>query len=450
MPRSSMESAIVSPSDTGSVMSMDDHRTYRSTSVVSLEDPDVRLAAEALSGLGNSDPSHRTASQHDQAPILELFVDAHPWVGSTIASSMQAYTTTKSYSPRIVQYGANLIERNIGSPMANTVSELGKRTGVESGLRRYLGNGNRPAADHTEQHDEAGSSKRRRVMSDDMEVESNSGEAGAAEISGPRDSQEFLPAYRSSKPPSYREEVSPRGNERRIHRPQQNRSWSSQVILTTSGLGVALSESSLRSLKYCVGLLASATDHVATVMESLKLVLKEYDQDRESRQEDQSRRAKEIEAGVFRPGYEQRENEAAERLAHRIKQLCDDILHTMKTVVNSVSAYTGGALPDNARNVVKGQLLSIPQRWRWATEAANQQDQADGGESGVKPGREEESRKTAHRMIAFATEGLDMMAQVNGVVQITLNKAEEWLESFRKRERDHEMLDADDPRESID
>lgn len=46
------EAAVISPSDTGSVMSCEGHGR-RSTSIVSLEDPDVRLAAEALSGLGN-------------------------------------------------------------------------------------------------------------------------------------------------------------------------------------------------------------------------------------------------------------------------------------------------------------------------------------------------------------------------------------------------------------
>lgn len=51
--RSSMESAIASPSEAGSVMSIDDRRGARSTSVVSIDDPNVRMAAEALSGLGN-------------------------------------------------------------------------------------------------------------------------------------------------------------------------------------------------------------------------------------------------------------------------------------------------------------------------------------------------------------------------------------------------------------
>jgi len=50
--RPSNESTMISPSDTMSVASADGVNAS-SISVVSLEDPDVRLAAEALSGLGN-------------------------------------------------------------------------------------------------------------------------------------------------------------------------------------------------------------------------------------------------------------------------------------------------------------------------------------------------------------------------------------------------------------
>ncbi|GAB7347069.1 hypothetical protein MBLNU459_g3203t2 [Dothideomycetes sp. NU459] len=460
--RSSMESVVVSPSDTASVMSVDE-RGHRSTSVVSLEDPDVRLAAEALSGLGNSGfvrSPHAQSSQkspptmsnagsmQQQPPLLELVVDAHPWVGSTITSSMTAYNTTKNYSPRIVKYGADLLERNIGSPVANTVSSVGRRTGVESGLRKYLGSRRADEVERPESADStrASNSKRRKVDADEMDMD----ESASLDLAKMQDSQEFLPAYRSSKPPSYREELSPRGSDRTRERPQHNRSWSSHIVLTASGLGVALSDSSLRSLKYCVGLLTSATDHVEKVMNVLKIVLQEYDQARETRHEDQARRAKEIEAGITIKTREEKENQVSEQLALRIKQLCDDILNTIKTVVNSVSTYAGGALPENARNIVKGQLLSVPQRWRWATEsvaAADQQQKADGGESGESGGAEEDSRKSAHRMIAFATEGLDMMAQVNVVVKTTLEKAEEWLETLRRRNQDHEMMDADDPRE---
>lgn len=60
--RPSQETAIISPSDTMSIASADGINAS-STSVVSLEDPDVRLAAEALSGLGN--PGRSTDYAHD-------------------------------------------------------------------------------------------------------------------------------------------------------------------------------------------------------------------------------------------------------------------------------------------------------------------------------------------------------------------------------------------------
>lgn len=55
MPRSSTEMEhIGSPMDTASIVSaQDDAGRRRELSVLSVDDPDVRLAAEALSGLGN-------------------------------------------------------------------------------------------------------------------------------------------------------------------------------------------------------------------------------------------------------------------------------------------------------------------------------------------------------------------------------------------------------------
>jgi hypothetical protein len=50
--RRSMDAAMASPSEAGSIRSEED-RGRRAKSIVSMEDPDVRLAAEALSGLGN-------------------------------------------------------------------------------------------------------------------------------------------------------------------------------------------------------------------------------------------------------------------------------------------------------------------------------------------------------------------------------------------------------------
>ena len=344
---------------------------------------------------------------------------------------------TKQYSPRFVQYSANLIERNIGYPMVNTMTNVGRRTGVEGGIRRYLG-GRRPS-DLEQSNAEH---KRRKVGSDTdaMDIDSIT-DAASEGPSSRRQSQDYLPAYRGSKPPSYRESQSPASIERQQvqTRSPHNRSWGTKLMISTSGLGVALSESSLRSLTYCVNILTKASEHIDTVMKALKMLLQEYDQAQESRQREQARRAKEVEAGIV-TRQQAEQDDAARQLADRIKQLCDDIWQTMKTVVNSISTYAGGALPENARRIVKGQLMSIPQRWRHASETAAQQDQRTVEPSQdvltLESGAEGEVRKTAHRMIAFAEEGLDMMAQVNDVVKITLQSAEDWLKSLGRRNRE--------------
>lgn len=373
-----------------------------------------------------------TEPEAEPEPLLELLIDAHPWLGGTINGSLSAYTMTKNYSPRFVKYSADLIEKNIGYPVVNTMTSVGKKTGVEGGIRRYLG-GQRP---HEVDASEA-ESKRRRIATDEdaMDVDSVTGSTDDRNSSR-RQSQDFLPAYRSSKPPSYREEPSPSSTERQQMRTRpHNRGWGTKLMISTSGLGVALSESSLRSLTYCVSLLTNASEHVATVMDALKVLLRDFDRAQETRQREQAHRAKEVEAGLI-PRQQAQHDEAARQLADRIKQLCDDIWQTMKTVVNSISTYAGGALPDNARRVVRSQLMSVPQRWRLASETAAQQDEHETMvEQGEPPrsGMEGETRKAAHRMIAFAEEGLDMMAQVNGVVKITLQSAEDWLRTLGRR-----------------
>jgi hypothetical protein len=337
-------------------------------------------------------------SELETEPLLQLFASKHPWVGGTmnasINSSMFVYNTTKHYSPRFVQYGANLVERNIATPMANTVGSVGRYTGVEGGIRRYLDE-RRPR--DVEKGDE-----------DSMDIDSENIR---------RDSAENLPPYRASKPPSYREEYSPAALDRSQQRPPHTRSWSSQMagqmFVMTSGLGVALSVTSRRSLQYCLQFLSQATVHIATVSDALKMVLEQYDEARDSFHKNNE---KSMEEGQ-RPKTPDHD-EAARRLADIIKKHSDDIWTTLKQVTNYVSSSAGGALPDNARHFVTNQLMSLPQRWRLVS--ANQT-----GES--------ETSRGAHRMVAFATEGLDMMSQVSHVVKATLDSAERWLERAGRR-----------------
>ncbi|KAF1918705.1 transcription factor Opi1-domain-containing protein [Ampelomyces quisqualis] len=417
-----------SPMDTASVWSAQDDKARRETSI-SMDDPDVRLAAEALSGLGNPDFARSPTAEPE--PLLSLLTSNHPWLGGTINGSISAYNTTKGYTPRFVQYGAELIERNIGSPVVNTVSSVGRRTGMENNIRRYLGDQGRRPSD-LEAGDQHLSRKRQRRTSpagDAMDVDGEN--ASRTRATSPSSLAESLPAYDDQRSPNYEETAdAPTTNGKEPeHRQQQDRrvAWSTQLIMTTSGLGVALSDSSLRSLKICLGLLRSSTTRIDTIMKSLKLVLEEYEAALRSRQtsdlEAHPDTSLELNGTMAQMGLVDTDQDAQVRIiADRIKRLSSEIWTTLQSVVQSVSRYTGGALPQNASQVVRTQLLSVPQRWQLA-----------GRHAGGRAGEQGEAVRGANRMLAFAKEGIDMMGQITTVVDGTVQSAEGWLNRIGRR-----------------
>lgn len=350
--------------------------------------------------------------------MLALVVQVHPWVAGTINKSLSAYETTKNFTPRFVREGASVLERN----MVNTVSSVGRKTGVEGGIRRYLDSRRASDLEKCDPQNLARARSRHVEHGDGMDIDEDSAIV-----------DEQLPPYRDSKPPSYREESSPVSQTRLQSTTEHNRSWSSNLIHSTSGLGIALSDSSLKSLRFCVDLLVRATAHIKTVLNALKMVLQDYEKTQEDRVKEAARHAKDVEAGII-PQSQALFDEEARKLTDRIEQLCGDIWDTLKTVVKTVSTYTGGALPENARTLVKGQILSIPQRWKRASESAAQHDhEIDSHAQSGTSYEVDATKRTAKRMIAFAQEGLDVMAQVNGVVKLTLEKAEEWLATLGRK-----------------
>lgn len=358
-------------------------------------------------------------------PLLSLITSNHPWLGGTINNSISAYNATKGYSPRFVQYGAELIERNVGSPMVNTVSSVGKRTGMEQNLRRYLGEVGRRSRD-LEQGDSDAARKRQRVESpgtDAMDIDS--APAASRRRGGSQSSYtESLPAYDDQRSPSYEESpttttTTTTGKNADSNTQDRRVAWSTQLIMTTSGLGVALSATSLRSLKLCLGLLRGATTHIDNVMRALKLVLEEYEAALRNRHPQHAQYDAEKQPPTTTiTTTDSDDNDDVSRIASRIKALSADIWQTLQSVVASVSRYTGGALPQNASQVVRTQLLSVPQRWQ----LAGRTTQGEG-----------EEVRGANRMLAFAKEGLDMMGQITTVVDGTVRSAETWLGRIGRR-----------------
>ena len=381
----------------------------------------------------------RRPSQQPE-PLLSLLTTSHPLISTAISGSLSAYSTSKSYSPRF-KSSAEFVERHIGTPVASTVETVGRRTGVEGGVRWWLGSRRSSAVHQSEDEEESEGAHKRRKISNatngSMDLERGL-YSGLHEYGQRRPSQlsfESLPAYDDNRSPNYEAQgalvKSTESEDSRQTTPSST--WQSRLMLSTSGLGVAMSDESLRSLKYCLTWLRWANVHLGKVIIALKNVVDEWDQ---SQQQSATAEAEPVSPTAKIANGEKSsdsskslivkaaENEAA--LSRRIQALKGDVLQTLKKVVDIVSKYAGGALPENARLLVRRHLTSLPQRFQLAATSPPTTDS-------LQPASETVS--SANRVMVLAREGLDMMAQVSGVLDGTIVSAEEWCDRLGRRKR---------------
>jgi hypothetical protein len=120
------------------------------------------------------------------------------------------------------------------------------------------------------------------------------------------------------------------------------------LMLSTSGLGVALNDESLKNLKYCLQWLRFLNVHLSRLVAALRSVVEELDNHQ------QQARVEGTDTPDGSPGraLPARENRRVQ-LAARVEGLKAEVVGTMKKVVEVVSNYTGSALPDNARDLIK-------------------------------------------------------------------------------------------------
>ncbi|KAI0056060.1 hypothetical protein BV25DRAFT_1655924 [Artomyces pyxidatus] len=144
-----------------------------------------------------------------------------------------------------------------------------------------------------------------------------------------------------------------------------------------------------------------------------------------------------------------------------------DVVNTVRQVVDVVSKYTGGALPEPARTRVRGFILHLPQAWASAARRENvtatptpvrgrgtrrnarrsngelsrpvspssprhsRQSSAGAGGAAAVPPTAGAATQAAQRILTLATESLDMMRGVTGVVKDSLDRADAWVERLR-------------------
>ncbi|EHY54915.1 transcriptional regulator opi1 [Exophiala dermatitidis] len=397
------------PSSFDMDMMRSDDRSTRAASVLSGMSAEDMEAAETLNSLQQKYHSPRqsqpaptlvqtqTTYDSDQPePLLRLFTSQYPLAGSLINGSLSAYKTTQSYIP-----GAEWTERNVGLPIAGTVARI---SGVEGGLRWAL----QPKRDE------------RSTTSATQPPDVEKGYSDVAPDGTRRSSSEMMytetpPAYNpGDRSPPYTEQQMLSTS--RTNQPPPG--WRQQLVISTSGLGIAMREESIRSLRYCLSWLRWANGRLDEAMQNLRTLLARWDEGITPGEHPSP-----MSVASMTQSQEERRQAA---LTARINALKADVLQTLKHVVGIVSNYAGGALPQNARELVHRHLISLPQRFNMANRAGVE-------DSGPSSAGCSEAVKSGKRVMLLAQEGLDMMTQVSRVVNDTLVSAEGWCEKLGRR-----------------
>ncbi|KAK9370942.1 transcription factor Opi1 [Lipomyces kononenkoae] len=360
-----------SSNTTAYTSSADDDETMSFTSGLSIDDPDVRLAAEALEDLRceyatdkQSTPERTSQQQSEQRPQpqSELFNRMSNY--TLVSSAVKVYESGKSYS-RGFKYGAEMVE-SVARPVVRRFEPL------EGFALRQL--------DRLE----------RRSISSDIEKQAP---------------------------------LSPRTQVEVAQSPSSSR-WHA-VITNASGLTVAMSDESLKSLRYCLQWLKYANSHLTKAVETLQVLLEEQQQ----RSQQSLPLAQSTDASSNPSTSQQQQQQRRSQLLAKVAATKADIVATIKKVVGVVSTYAGAALPEPARSHVRGYLLILPSRWAQASSALQ-----DSRRNATDRHDESCEREHANRVIVLASEALQMLGGVMHVVGDTLDRAEGWCDRMGRRQ----------------
>jgi len=411
----------------------------RSTSV-SLDDPDVRMAAEALGDLradfvssppnrNNSlpgtprDPRTATASpgggsESQPEPLFSLLTASHPLVATTIEGAASVYTSSKDYSPRI-KVGAEYIEGYL-SPVAKVVGNVSRKTGVDMGMRWFLsrkysrkhsGTDLEPGASHKRFKGNL-SAKEKEALDRSFPMLNDSRRTSISTI-------DTLPAYDDQRSPSYSEAVDANGQV--VQGSGENQVWGSRFVVSTSSLAIAMRAESLRNLKYCLKQLRLANGSVTDLMNSLQHAVDQYDA---------ARGRKHSEGAGNSPPHP---SEDQTRLLAQIDSLKKGIASSVKDIIKLVSDYAGNAVPENVQHLIRDQVTGFPQRWH----ARKLQESASG------EGARTEQDQGTRGALLLAKEALHLITQVSDVIDRTIKSAEEWCTKLGKGTQDMSDNSAD-------
>ncbi|KAG2125075.1 transcription factor Opi1-domain-containing protein [Suillus bovinus] len=447
------------------------------------EDESVRIAVSALGDMRNgarASATNASSALSTPSPSLSPDTTSPDFVARVsnfplFNTALRAYEHGKA-SSRVVKYGAEMMEssvKTISRPVidrlpvnVNQLDEFACRQLDKLG--RY-----RPPSNTDLERMQVDEASRERILEEGQTSRDYLSSRQAQEATDPRPSRSPSPIPQNdNKTPPPKNQIAappdPQGQQAVVQRSR----WQA-VLLEAGGISAAVSEESMRRLKYCLQWLQYATQHIDAQI----LILRDF-----------------IES--LHPSDSSSGTDTLISPMH-MRTLTDvrrDIVQTIRQVVDIVSKYAGSALPEPARSRVRGFILHLPQRW--ATASVNSApaiaDGAPGASSAVGAvaggaGAMRRTRTTRHhkernaggpdrsqactpassrassplasvrvglrpttsaatqaaqRVLALATESLDMMRGVTGVVKDSLDRADAWVERLRivglQRQQSHD------------
>lgn len=171
-----------------------------------------------------------------------------------------------------------------------------------------------------------------------------------------------------------------------------NKRWQN-VLTGAGGLTISMSDESMRSLHYCISWLQWAGSHLTGLLQTLEehLAAREKHDLSHPAERDQQSQSGQYVIGIKR-----------------------EIVGTLKKVVDIVSTYAGGALPEPARCHVRSYVLGLPARW-----ARKQSVHCESEKRDIEEG---------NRVSSLAKESIEMLHNISEIVSRTLRQAEDWCQ----------------------
>lgn len=346
---------------------------------------------------------------------MSLITAYHPILATAVgvsASAYNVYNQGKDISPQF-KTGAEYLEGCL-TPIAKVVGDVRRKTPLlESGARWIFRQ--KQSRKHQSGVDlDGGSSKRRKARLSDKETDSFDRFFPTDERRMSVSTIDTLPAYDDQRSPAYSEVL-----EGQMTRPGTSESeWKTRIVISTSGLGVAMRTESLAKLKCCLEKLRSVNSYVGDTLSNLQSVVEQYDAAKKKTDDEQAS------AGTSASTSETPDDQ--KQLLARMDALKKDIASSLVLAIRFVSNYAGSALPDNVRNVVHEQFTSLPQRFMAHLAHQNLGERASSSD------RETAMREGASGVVILAKDGIQMITHVSDVIDRTIKTAEEWCELMGK------------------